>query len=202
MTANSLSGTTFIAATGMEAAALRRRLRGSHVVETGIALSKVSSGFGDAVVSCGVAGGLREDLQTGTVLLPRHVRRPDGSVLQCDERLVALFAKSARRLGIEPIFAPLLTASKIVHGSERARWAAEGYAGVDMETGRLGAARVAAVRVILDTPHREISADWKSPLLAIVKPWNWPQALWLAREGPRAAALAASVVAGAQGIAS
>jgi hypothetical protein len=200
--ADPLHGATFVAATGIECAALRRKLHGGRIVETGIALSKVRSALGAVVVSCGVAGGLRDDLPTGTVLVPREVRRPDGSTLHCDDELVDLFAQSCRRLGIEPVVRPLLTASEIVRGGMRARWAAQGYAGVDMETGRIDAPRIAAVRVILDTPQREISGDWASPLLAILKPWNWPQAIWLARDAPRAAALAARVVAGAQGIGS
>jgi hypothetical protein len=191
---------TLIAATGLEYRALRRALPGANVVETGIALAKVRSGFGNAVVSCGVAGGLRADLPTGTLLIPRHVRRPDGATLQCDPELVERFSRAARALGIEPVFDGLLTASAIVRGEARARWAERGFAGVDMETGLLAAPRVAAVRVVLDTPQREISADWSRPLLAILKPWNWPQAAWLAREGSRAAALSARVVAAAQGI--
>ncbi len=201
MNDNSLAAATFIAATGIEYAALRRRLQGARIVEAGIALSKVRAGFGDAVVSFGLAGGLRTDVPTGAVLIPREVQRPDGSVLRCDSEFVTLFTRSCRRLGIEPILDPLLTAVEIVHGDARAQWAAKGFAGVDMETGLLDAPRVAAVRVVLDTPQREISGDWQSPLRAILKPWNWPQALWLAREGPRAAAIAARVVAGAQGLA-
>ena len=200
MGTNRLAGATFIAATGIECKPLLRRLPGARVVQTGIALSAVRSGLGEAVVSCGVAGGLRGEFPTGTVLVPREVRRPDGRTLRCDGEFVELFARSCRRLGIEPIFDPLLTSGEIVHGDARARWAAQGYAGVDMETGLIDAPRVAAVRVVLDTPQREISGDWQSPLLAILKPWNWPQAIWLAREAPRAAELAASVVAGAQGI--
>jgi hypothetical protein len=191
---------TFIAATSLECRALRRVLPNARVVETGIALSKVRSGLGDAVVSCGLAGGLRPDLPTGTLLIPRGVRRPDGATLHCDPELVEAFARSARTLGIEPVFDGLLTAPTIVRGEARGRWAAQGYAAVDMETGLLGARRVAAVRVVLDTPQSEISADWNRPLVAILKPWNWPQAVWLAREGSRAAALCARVVGAAQGI--
>jgi hypothetical protein len=193
-----LAGATFIAATGIEYAALRRQLQGGRIVRTGIALSKVRSRFDEIVVSCGVAGGLRSELRTGTVLIPREVRRPDGSTLRCDATLVEIFAQSARQLGLEPIFDPLLTASQIVHGGARLEWGAKGYAGVDMETGLIDAPRVAAVRVVLDTPQREISGDWQSPLLAILKPWNWPQAFWLAREAPRTATIAARVVAGAR----
>ncbi len=191
---------TFIAATGLEYRALRRALPGARIVETGIALAKVRAGLGDAVVSCGLAGGLRPDLPTGTLIIPKEVRRPDGVTFQCDCELVERFTRSARKLGIEPVFDRLLTAATIVRGAARARWAALGYGAVDMETGLLDAPRVAAVRVVLDTPQREISADWARPLAALLKPWNWPQAAWLAREGGRAAALAARVIAAAQGI--
>jgi hypothetical protein len=51
------------------------------------------------------------------------------------------------------------------------------------------------VRVVLDTPQRELSRDWEHPLQAMLKPWNWAQALWLAREAPRGARLVARVVA-------
>jgi hypothetical protein len=199
---NEESGTspTLIAATALEYKPLRRAMPNVRVVQAGIALGRLDTTLGETVVSCGCAGGLRPDLPTGTLLIPREVRRPDGSMLHCDEELVSAFARSARSLGIEPVFDPLLTADHIVRGGERAQWGAQGYAGVDMETGLIDAPHVAAVRVVLDTPQREISADWQRPLLAMLKPWNWPQAIWLARETPRAASLSARVVAGAQGI--
>jgi hypothetical protein len=170
----------------------------ARIVQTGIALANLREPLGDTVVSCGLAGSLRPDLSTGTLLLPREVRCPDGRVLQCDLELVEALARGARRLGIEPIFDPLLTAGTIVNGAARGQWAARGYAGVDMETGLIEAARVAAVRVVLDTPQAELSSDWSKPLQAMLKPWNWPQALWLAKAAPRAAKLAARVVAAAE----
>jgi hypothetical protein len=188
-----------IAATELEARALRRELPGGAIVKTGVALGDLRAPLGDTVLSCGLAGGLRADLPTGTLLLPREVRRPDGRTLHCDAELVEALADAARALGLEPVFAPLLTAERIVHGAARTRWAGEGYAAVDMETGRLDARRVAAVRVVLDTPAHELSRDWERPLAAMLKPWNWPEAMWLAREAPRAARLAARVAA--QGIA-
>lgn len=201
MNRDSFAKLTFIAATSLEYQALRRKLPHARIVETGIGLARVQTPLGEIVVSCGLAGGLRDGLATGTLLIPREVRRLDGSTLRCDPELIEAFAQGARRLGIEPVFDPLLTAESIVRGAARVQWAAQGYAGVDMETGRIKASRVAAVRVVLDTPQREISGDWQAPLWAILKPWNWPQAFWLAREAPRAAALSAGVVAAAQGIA-
>jgi len=169
---------------------------GARIELAGIALDRRSSNLGEIVVSCGLAGALRPDLPTGTVLIPLQARRPDGATLHCDAELVEFFASSARRLGLEPVFDPLLTSDAIVWGAGRVEWAARGYAAADMETALIDAPRVAAVRVVLDTPQREISPEWRSPLVAMLKPRNWPQALWLAREAPRAAALAARVVAG------
>jgi hypothetical protein len=191
---------TYIAATSLEYKALRREAPDARVVQSGIALRDLRAELGEAVVSVGLAGGLRDELPTGTLLIPREVRAPDGSTRRCDPGLVELFAESARCLGIEPVFDPMVTATNVVTGASRAQWSALGYAGVDMETGLVVARRIAAVRVVLDTPRRELSRDWERPVRALLKPWNWPQAAWLAREAPRAAALAARVVAAAQGI--
>ncbi|HLY02515.1 MAG TPA: hypothetical protein VKR56_08450 [Candidatus Cybelea sp.] len=193
-------GITLIAATSLECNALRRVLPEARVVQVGIALADLRAPLGDTIVSCGLAGGLRSDLPTGTLLIPREVRRPDGDALLCDAELVEALAEGARSLGIEPVFAALLTTDSIVNGAARDMWAAQGFAGVDMETGRLAAPRVAAVRVILDTPHHELSAEWRTPLRAMLNPRNWPQAAWLAREAPRAARLAALVLGATQGI--
>ena len=189
-----------VGATAMECKALRRAVPHARIVQTGIALAALKEPLGDTVVSCGLAGGLRRGLPTGTVVIPREVRRPDGSVLHCDEELTGALIRAALGLRIEPVVDPLLTADVIVNGAARGRWAALGYAAVDMETGRLRAARVAAVRVILDTPENELSGDWANPLRAMLLPRNWPQARWLAKTAPRAAALCARIVAATQGI--
>jgi len=191
---SAMESVTIVAPLALEADAVRRERPNAAVVEGGIALSKLREPLRGTVVVCGVAGGLRGDLPTGTVLVPRRVRRPDGSEFECDAKLVAAFAASARGLGVEPVFDSLLTAETIVNGAARLEWAARGYAGVDMETGLIQAPRVAAVRVVLDTPQHELSTDWVNPMRAILKPSNWSQALWLAREAPRAARLAARVV--------
>ncbi|HEX3370488.1 MAG TPA: hypothetical protein VHS56_12985 [Candidatus Cybelea sp.] len=193
-------GVVLIAATALECKALRKAMPRAHVVQTGIALAGLKEPLGDTVVSCGLAGGLRRGLPTGTVVIPREVRRPDGSVLHCDEELTGALIRAALGLRIEPVVDPLLTSEAIVNGPARGRWAALGYAGVDMETGRLRAERVAAVRVILDTPENELSSDWADPVRAMLRPRNWPQARWLGKTAPRAAALCARIVAATQGI--
>ncbi len=193
-----LDSITLVAATPMEARALHRTLPSAHVVTAGIALARGAKELRPCVISCGVAGALRDDLSTGTVVVPAEIGLADGRRIACDPELVATLVTGARNLGIEPVTDSMLTADTLVTGAQRPIWAARGFAAVDMETGRIAAPRVAAVRVILDTPARELSRDWERPILALLKPWNWPQAFWLAREAPRAAELAARVVA--QGI--
>ena len=193
---NSLSVVT---ATSLEWKAARRELPGVRVVEAGMALcyrERLEPGDADdPVISCGLAGGLRADLPTGTVVIPRDVLRPDGTRLVCDPELVEALIAGARKLGMEPVTGPIVTAPTVIVGEARGLWAEEGYAAADMETGLLEG-RVAAVRVILDTPQRELSPDWLNPATAMLKPWNWPQAVWLGREAPRCARLAARVIAG------
>jgi hypothetical protein len=66
-----------------------------------------------------------------------------------------------------------------------------------METGFVKARRVASVRVVLDTPERELSDAWLKPWSVLIRPDAWGQALWVAREAPRCARLAAAVLADA-----
>jgi hypothetical protein len=189
-----------VTATALEAKAARRALPRIPVYEGGVAMAKMrGDGFGGSamVISCGLAGGLHDRHPSGTVLVPRQVRRPDGTLLTCDPELVAALTSAARGLGYEPVHDTLLTFPTIVRGGERTVWSRAGYAGVDMETGLIDAPRIAAVRVILDTPRRELSADWLHPGRALLNPRNWPEAIWLAREAPRYARRAAEVVAAA-----
>lgn len=186
---------TVVTATGFEARAARKALPQSiRVVEGGIGLSRVRD-FEGAVISCGVAGGLRADLATGTALVPRSVRRPDGSMLECDAEMTEILLRAAVALGLQPIDAPMATSASLMHGEERANLAARGYSGVDMETGLIRASRVACVRVILDTPEREIDPAWANPRTVIFHPHAWVDLPFLAGEAPRCASLAARVIA-------
>ncbi|HXM56509.1 MAG TPA: hypothetical protein VOB72_14030 [Candidatus Dormibacteraeota bacterium] len=187
-----------VAATASEARAVRRALPGVEVVQSGVALAALpferrpSAGV---VVTVGVAGGLRAGLPTGTVVVPTCVLRPSGAVLACDPDLVELLAAAARRLGHEPELGMMATTPDLVVGPERAAWAARGCASADMETGLLDAERVASVRVVLDTPDRELHPAWARPITVLWHPAAWPQLPWLAAEAPRCARLAAEVLA-------
>jgi len=170
---------------------------GVQVVESGVALRTQSCVEGDLAISCGLAGGLRPDLPTGAVLVPERVLRPDGGEMQCDEPAVNALTNAALQLGHRVIHEPLVTSHTFVSGEERAIWAARGYAGVDMETGLLRASRIACVRVVLDTPQREISPAWLHPARAILQPRAWRDLPFLMREGPRCSNIAAQIAAAA-----
>jgi hypothetical protein len=189
---------TVVAAMWLEAWAVRRAAPRARIVVTGIGLRGLGPEVpGGAVIVCGLAGGLRDDLPTGAVVVPDRVLRPDGTWLDCDPPLVEALAAAARRLNLQPDRRPLATATALVRGRARARLAARGCVAVDMETGRIAAPRVAAVRTILDTPAHEISDVWQDPLHALLRPAVWGEAVWLGREAPRCARRAAAVLAAA-----
>lgn len=184
---------TIVAATNTESRAVRRYAKDSvNVVQAGIALIEHSR-FDGIVISCGLAGGLRAGLPTGTVLIPERVRSPDGRDITSDADIVSQLTLSARNLGCAVVHEPLVTSLTLVHGPARQRLAAEGFAGVDMETGLLDAPRIACVRVILDTPEREISPAWLRPWSVLVHLSALRDLPFLMREAPRCADLAARI---------
>jgi hypothetical protein len=186
---------TIVTATPAEARAARKALPGARVVVTGMGLRNHAAQTYDTAIICGVAGGLRAGVPTGTVLIASQIVRGDGTKVATDAALTQAFARGARNLGFEPLVAPLLGSASLVTGALRSQWAARGCAAADMESGGIDARRLAAVRVILDTPEREISPEWLDPARAMLRPMLWPQLLWLAGNAPRCARDAARVVA-------
>ena len=187
---------TFVAAMPLEANALRRRVKDMRVIEGGIALDREPIiDVTHPVVVCGIAGGLRSDIPSGTVVIPDKVFAPDGSWINCDAELAARLRSAAERLSVPWTSDPLLTSATMVVGRERLQWAAQGFAAVDMETGLIKAPRLGAIRVIFDTPSREISPDWLHPVRALLKPSNWVQLPMLIKDAPRYCDLAARVAA-------
>jgi hypothetical protein len=189
---------TIVVATSLEARAVRRRAPAGNVVESGVGLAHMRGALLDGVaISAGLAGGLRTDIPTGTLVIPSAVATNNGTAIACDPEWTARLRAAATRLGYAFLDAALLTSDALIVGDARTSWAERGFAAVDMETARISARSIAAVRVVLDTPQRELSPDWLYPSRAMLRPRNWGQMLWLAREGPRCADLAARVVAGA-----
>ncbi len=187
---------TVLTATALEERAVRAAAPTVNVVRTGVGLQTHRKRLRVAI-SCGLAGGLRADLPTGTVLVPTSVGLEDGRSINCDPELQNALIAAARCIGAEAVTIPLLTAGSMVSGGDRRVWAARGYGGVDMETGLISAERLGCVRVVLDTPSREISPLWLQPLRAMLRPSVWRDLPFLMREGPRCASLAGRVVAAA-----
>jgi hypothetical protein len=187
-----------VAATRLEALAVLRELPGARVVRGGVGLARARGrDLGEAAVSCGLAGALRSDLATGTVLVPHMVRRPDGELIACDPLLVEALERAARRLGYRPEPGPLVTSTSLITGDARRAWARRGFACADMETGLIHARRLAAVRVVLDTPERELCDAWERPATALLEPPAWRDLPWLLRAAPRCARRAARVLSAA-----
>jgi len=185
-----------VTATSLEYRITRAELPSANVINAGVALRALpEQTFDGSVISCGLAGGLREGLPTGTVVIPDRVQRPDGVILHCDASLVRALRKGAHALSLPYTDEPMVTSHEILRGTARSTWAARGFIAADMETGLLRAPRMAAVRVILDTPGHELHAAWLHPATLILHPRAWLELPWLARQAPRCARLAARVLA-------
>jgi nucleoside phosphorylase len=149
------------------------------------------------VVSIGLAGGLRAGLSPGTVVVPAAVALEGGDPIVCDPAWVAALTAAAQRLCHDPAVGSLLTATHLVTGTERRHWASAGFDAVDMESAYLAGhgSRLAVVRVILDTPERELSAKWEHPWRALLDPRLAREAIWLLPHSRRFALRAAEVLA-------
>lgn len=182
-----------LTATRLEERAVQRELKGTNarVVRSGVGRGGT---FDDDVISCGLAGGLRRDVPSGTVVIASEVARPTGERVVCDAQFVSALTAAAFALDLAPIVAPLVTTSALVRESGRTIWADRGFVAVDMESGLVFAPRIAAVRVLLDTPERELAEGWLQPWSFLVRPSMWSDLPWLAAEAPRFARLAAQIV--------
>jgi hypothetical protein len=189
---------TVVAAMGVEARPFKSLTPRLRLVRAGIGLAALDRRLltTQVVLSVGLCGGLPEDVAGGTVVVPSQVAREDGVLLACDPAWSAALEAASRRLGYPTSTAPLLSADALVTHAGRGLWAARGFAAVDMETAMLAGmvARVAAVRVVLDTPSHEISPAWERPARAALDPRHWSDGWWLMRTAPRYARRAARVV--------
>jgi hypothetical protein len=189
---------TVVAAMENEARPIRRLVPQLRLVKAGIGLAEMGGPPVTPVAfSVGLAGGFDPELAPGTVVIPREVAREDGVMLACDVGWSAALESASIRLGFPTVTLPMLSAAALVTHAGRATWFEKGFAAVDMETAMLAGMvpRVAAVRVILDTPAHEISPAWVNPRRAAADPRNWREAAWLARWVPRYTKRVALVIA-------
>jgi Phosphorylase superfamily len=175
-----------VCAMGVEAWGVRRRARGVRVVRVGIGGSAEPRGA-SIVISAGLCGGLLPDQVPGTVVIATSVSDESGRTHPCDPVVAARLERAARSLGFPVATGSLVSTSAMVTGANRGVWADRGHLAVDMESAAAAATapRFGTVRVVLDTPQRELSPAWVNPARAARNPANWREAIWLAVNTPR-----------------
>jgi len=185
------------AALRLEERAIRRAAPRLRVVRVGVGLTSMEGVPTTGVVlSVGLGGALTGEHAPGTVVVPDGVAAEDGRHWPTDPAWSDALRAASRRLGLPTAAGTLVSTAEVVTGTERRALAQRGYDAVDMESAAVAAraARLAVLRVVLDTPAHEISPRWIRPALAAMDPRLWPQAYWLARNSPRFAARAAVVL--------
>lgn len=160
-------GVGFYVATEFEANAVRRGIAASRlaadaqVVQCGIACRDLDvpasvAEFG-AVISCGFAAGLRADVPTSAVLIPRLVYDESGTSLPVDSDWHARIVDSIDSR-VQPVTDPLIQVSEVVATpASKSALSDDGrFAGADMESAFLAAAcrdhdvPFLVLRVVLD----------------------------------------------------
>ena len=171
----------------------------ARVLRAGVGLSRLDPRreWPAALVSCGLAGSLAPEIGPGAVVVPDYVEDPERGRYDCDPALTADLRRAARRLGVPTLAGGMLTAPRLVTGAERARYAARGLIAVDMEAADLARAghRIAALKIVLDSPGAELSDAWLRPLRAMADLGLWPQLAFLAARAPIYAARAGRIAA-------
>jgi len=160
-------GLTVLVPLAIERAALRGQLPGATMSRIGMgpdrarsASAELDPGTGPVAVA-GFCGALAPGIEPGDVVVASEVRGPDGRVLPCaGGPLVA----ALRRRGVERVhFGPMASAERIVRGEGRTRLAETGAIAVDMESfwavAAAGDRPVAVLRVVSDSPERELGAN-------------------------------------------
>ena len=175
-----------VCAMGIEAWGVRRRARDLRVVQVGIG-GRPPAALPGIVISAGLCGGLLPEQTPGTVVIPSQVVDEQGVIHPCDPGVVAALERAARYLRLPVAGGSLISTSGMVTGAARATWAGRGHVAVDMESAAAAASsnRFGVLRVILDTPSRELSDAWAAPARAIRQPSNWSEAVWLGINAPR-----------------
>lgn len=193
---------TVVTALRFEAAAVRRRVPAVPLLCGGISLRTLAAETSVAtpvVLSVGVAGGLSTEHERGTVVIPSAITSTaaGGTAIATDPSWTRALTAASERLGYPTVGGTLATSEVLVTGAARAELAGRGFVAVDMESTAVAAmaARVAVVRVILDTPVHEFAEAWLRPQRAVLDPRNWSNGVSLFR-GMRAwSARAACVLA-------
>jgi 4-hydroxy-3-methylbut-2-enyl diphosphate reductase len=148
----------------VEALALRCGLREARVVRTGagprrsqLAALRLVGSLDSTLAVAGVCGGVDPELQPGDVIVASELQGGKGAhKLTEPEALV----DAIRALGAKAQLGPIRSENYIVRGAARERLRESGSIAVDMESRWLAEAAAdrpfAVLRVVIDTPHREL----------------------------------------------
>jgi len=148
----------------LEALAVRRGAPGADVRRTGMGPKRaaqyaLSHDHSDAtaVVIAGFCGALDQTLRPGDIVLASELRGAGETVACADPTILAGLL---RRGGLRVTVAPIACEPSLVTGPRRRRLAQSGAAAVDLESAWLapsaGGRPLHALRVVLDTPSREL----------------------------------------------
>ena len=152
-----------ICAMGVEAWGVRRRAPQLRIVRVGIG-GRPPAGLPGIVISAGLCGGLLPEQTPGMVVIASQVVDEQGATHACDPGIVAALEKAARYLRLPFTGGSLVSTAGMVTGPDRGTWARRGHVAVDMESAAAAesAQRFGVLRVILDTPSRELSGRGRS----------------------------------------
>jgi 4-hydroxy-3-methylbut-2-en-1-yl diphosphate reductase len=116
------------------------------------------------VLVAGFCGALSDDLEPGDVVLASELRSPDGTTTTCPDP--AILAGVLRRGGLRVHVGPIASSARLVTGARRSELRESGAVAVDMESAWLAAAidpgPLVVLRVVLDTPRRELRRPWQT----------------------------------------
>jgi 4-hydroxy-3-methylbut-2-enyl diphosphate reductase len=158
----------------IEALLIRSAARGTRVHTTGMgphrsrtAARALLGAEGDAVLVLGFCGGLDEQSRPGEVVVAEEVSAaPDEG--DPSERIscpgAPELAAALARAGLRVRTGPVVSVSRLALGERRAQLRVGGAIAVDMESAWLAAGAggrpLAVVRVVLDSPTRELFRPW------------------------------------------
>ena len=157
-----------IAPLRIEGMAVRRGLPDALLLRSGMGAAKARAAAlvaarvpAAAVAVVGFCGAVGGGLRPGDVVVASEVRGPAG-VIRCASAPVAA---TLAAVGVERVrIGPVVSVDHLVYGKQRETLAGEGALAVDMESAWLAAAavgrRFAVLRVVLDTPARELLGRW------------------------------------------
>jgi hydroxysqualene dehydroxylase len=155
---------TVLTPMALEAAAVRRGAPWADVRRTGMGAQRAAQyarthdhSDAAAVVIAGFCGALDSSFEPGDVVLASELRGPEDTVTCADP---SILAGVLRRGGLRVHIAPIASERSLVTGPRRRGLAQSGAAAVDLESAWLapsaGARPLHALRVVLDTPSREL----------------------------------------------